>query len=126
VNQGAYNPSSHASYPFQAETVLTKLRAKCEESIAGELRGKLSEFLQLAEGLQWRPKKLNTRPNDYLSDTLAYLRSTVGCLPTPDLQKQSYTLAFSHIAARLTELLAQSKAIPALNQTGLLNLWLDT
>ncbi|TNV74389.1 hypothetical protein FGO68_gene683 [Halteria grandinella] len=125
VNQGAYNLTDAQGYGFQGEQVLQQLRAKGEESIATELRQKLNDFLTIVEGLQWRPKKFNnTHHADYIDDMLAYLRSTVSCLPV-DLQRPSYTIAFSHIGSKLSELLAQSKSIQSINQQGLINLSLD-
>lgn len=116
VNQGAYNLTDQGGYNFQGEQVLTQLRVKCEETIASELRAKLNDFLSIMEGLQWRPKKFNTHHHsEYLDDMLQYLRSTVGCLPM-DLQRTSYTVAFTHIGGRLAEVLAQSKSIAAVNQ----------
>ena len=55
---------------------------------------------------------------------MQFLSSTLSTL-SPQLSQACYLTAFQHLAGRLTELLATSKAIKELNQAAFLNLWLD-
>ena len=43
-------------------------KTKCEESIFTELRQKISDFLSILEGLQWRPKKPDSKHHDFVED----------------------------------------------------------
>jgi hypothetical protein len=127
VNYGAYNITQevYGAFQFQSESVLKQLKSKCEETIFTELRSKINEFLSIVEGLQWRPKKPDPKPHDFVEDMVNYLRSTIGCLlENRELAKLCYLTAFQHIAGRLTQVLAESKSITHINQCGFLNLYL--
>jgi hypothetical protein len=56
---------------------MINLKTKCEESIFGELRDKISEFLGIIEGLDWRPKKPLAIHHDFVEDLVSFLRSTI-------------------------------------------------
>jgi hypothetical protein len=47
---------------------LNNLKFKCEDTIFSELRQKINDFLSIIEGLQWRPKKPEGKPREYVED----------------------------------------------------------
>ena len=87
----------------------------------------MDEILGIAEGLQWRPKRPETKAHDFVEDLIAYVRSIAGVLQEQNLElaRVAYLTAFQHSSSRLTELLSSSKAISSINQCGFLNLNLD-
>lgn len=94
---------------------MATLRAKSEDSVFGELRQKISDFLSILEGYQWRPKKPEAAHHEFVEDLASFLRSTLAALQNKDLARQCYLVAFQHLAARVTELLAASKTIAHVN-----------
>ena len=106
---------------------MTQFKIKCEESIFTELRQKISDFLSILEGLQWRPKKPDWKHHDFVEDLVSFLRSTIVILDlqNKELSKQCYLTTFQHLSSRITEVLANSKTIQYINQAGLLNLYMD-
>jgi hypothetical protein len=80
--------------------------------------------LSIVEGLNWKPKKPETKHHEFIEDLIQFLASTLSSLQ-PELSRACYLTAFQHLSGRVTELLATSKAIKELNQAAFLNLWLD-
>ena len=83
-------------FRFQAEYFMGNLKAKCEETIFTELRQKINEFLSIVEGLQWRPKRPEIKPHDFVEDLVLFLRSTIVELGrwNPYLARMCYLTTF--------------------------------
>eukprot|EP00347_Sterkiella_histriomuscorum_P017453 403349310 len=127
-NQGAYNFNKDIyGFQFTSENMMNHFKIKCEESIFTELRQKISDFLSILEGLQWRPKKPDNTHHEFVEDLVMFLRSTIVNLDqqNKELAKQCYLTTFKHLSSRVTEVLANSKTISQINQAGILNLYQD-
>ncbi len=73
VNFGAYQVTKDVfggnfGFQFQSEQFLNNLKFKCEDTIFSELRQKINDFLSIIEGLQWRPKKPEGKPHEFVED----------------------------------------------------------